>query len=64
MQSDIEGAEMVRVVLFVSVGLVGCKREEIVEVPREDWDDMDEKSKDEFMRERMFELIEWGYDAD
>lgn len=40
---------------FVSMGLVGCKREEIIEV--EEDDDIDEA-----VREWMFNEIEWSWE--
>lgn len=46
---------MIKIKAFVSMGLVGCKREEIIEVENDD-------DIDEAVREWMFNEIEWSWE--
>ena len=43
--------------VYVSVGLVGCRRSETIEVE----DDATEEEIEEVARETMFSMIEWGW---
>lgn len=48
---------MKKLVVYVSLGLVGCKQSCEIEVD----DDTSETEVEEIAKEAMFELIEWGY---
>lgn len=48
---------MKRIRVYVTTGFVGCGREEIIEVE----DDCSDEEIEEFAREVMFSMIEWGW---
>ena len=57
---DENGAPMTgtyRIKVYVTIGLVGCRRE--VELDIED--DMTDDEIEELARDTMFEIIEWGW---
>lgn len=41
---------------------VGSQVTTLIEIDREQWNDMSESEREEFMLESMFELIEWNYE--
>jgi hypothetical protein len=53
-----------RIRMTVGMGLVGCKRVEMVEVDQDDWEDMDEKERNEYMLEALFDILDWSYDEE
>lgn len=50
-----EGMKQIKVT--VTLGLVGCKREEIIEVEA----DLSEEEISEIAEETLFSMIEWGW---
>ena len=49
--------KMKKITVYVTLGLVGCKKEETIEVEA----DMSEEEIDEYTREVMFNMMEWGW---
>lgn len=56
-------SDTVKIKVHVSTGKVGSRVGTEIEVDADDWADMDAKERDEMCRDRMFELIEWGYEV-
>lgn len=54
-------SDMVKVRLYVSIGLSGANREEEIEVPREEWEAMSEKEREEFGQEQLFNILDWSW---
>jgi hypothetical protein len=52
---------MAKFEVHVSVGLVGCDKKDIVEIPDEELAQMDEKLIEDVMRDAMFQMIDWNY---
>jgi hypothetical protein len=48
---------MRKIEAYLSVGLVGCKRNEIFEVE----DDATDEEIEEIIKEWVYELVEWGW---
>lgn len=46
-----------KIIVTVSMGLVGCKKESEIEVD----DDLGDDDIEEIAREEMFTMIEWGW---
>lgn len=53
---------MMKIQVYVSTNRVGSKCSKIVDVDDEGWSEMDDRERDEYMRDEMFSMIEWGYD--
>ena len=51
-----------KIKLTVSIGLVGCKKTEIINWDDKEWAAMSEHEREDAMRESMFELIDWRYE--
>ena len=51
---------MKRIVVTVSMGLVGCNRKSVIEVE----DELSDEDIDELARDAMFSLIEWDWRAE
>ncbi len=52
---------MAKFEVHVSVGLVGCDKTEIIEIPDEELAEMQEAEIEAYMLDEMFQLIEWNY---
>lgn len=52
----------VRVRFYVSVGLVGCKREGFVEFDADEWNGWTDEQREEACRECAFSFVDWGYE--
>jgi hypothetical protein len=54
-----------KIKISVSIGLVGCKQEETIEIDDEELDGYDEKGRnrllDEIALEHVMQMIEWGW---
>ena len=46
----------------VAMGLVGCSKKEIVEIPDDELADMDDSAIEDIMRDQMFQMIDWNYE--
>ncbi len=46
----------------VAMGLVGCSKKEIVEIPDDELADMDDGAIEDIMRDQMFQMIDWNYE--
>ena len=51
----------VEVEVWCSIGLAGCEIVEPILVPREEWESMSEKDKEEYCKDVAFESFEWGW---
>jgi hypothetical protein len=51
-----------KIKLYVQTNRVGSKEERTIDVPDEDWGDMDDLEKDDYMRDEMLNMVDWGYD--
>jgi hypothetical protein len=54
-------SDKIIVTVTVSTNRVGSQCKEIVQVDREDWEGMSNRDRDEFTREIMFGMIDWGW---
>jgi hypothetical protein len=52
-----EDTEYVRVRLVVSIGFDSATREDEIEIPREQWNDMTEAERDDMLSEAVQELL-------
>lgn len=55
-------SDTIKIRVYVGTKFVGSEDEQIVEVDREEWEDMSDSQQEKYMREIMFEMISWGYD--
>lgn len=49
-----------KIKVIVSIGLVGCRREAIIDVPDEEAGD--DETVEEYARDEMFNMVEWGWE--
>jgi len=48
-------SDVIKIALYVGTGFAGCKHEDVYEMPREDWDSMSEKERDDLLNELAVE---------
>jgi hypothetical protein len=53
--------KMTKVKLNVSIGLLNT-RTRIIEIDAEEWADMDDVERDEFMEEELGKIVQWNYE--
>lgn len=51
-----------KIKVWVSVGLAGCTKSEIIEMNKEDWDNMSEKDREDLMHDTVHDMMDWGYE--
>jgi hypothetical protein len=55
--------DYIKIKLWAATWRVGSKEERTVKVPREDWEQLTEREKEEYMLDELWNnsLIEWGW---
>ena len=53
-----------KVKVYVRTKIINSKTEHVIEVEKEEWDEMDDYKKDRYILDYIFqnEMIEWGYE--
>lgn len=57
-------SDVITVTVYVRTDKIGSRCTREIEFDAEEWADMSESEKDEVCRETMFEMIEWGFNAE
>ena len=55
-------SDTVKIRCYIHTNKVGSECTDIVEIDREEWEDMDEGERDEYLQECAFQMMEWGYE--
>jgi len=58
MQSD-----KVKIRYHVETDKVGSKVQRFVEIDRNEWEEMPDEERDDFIMDHMFDLISWDYEV-
>lgn len=53
--------QTIKIKFFVSTDCVGSKCEDVIEMPKEEWETASPQERDEMMRDYAFNFVEWGY---
>lgn len=53
--------DTIRIVVHVQTNLIKSRTEATIEIPRDEWEDMDDDERDDYLKDEMFNMIEWGY---
>ncbi|KRW83645.1 hypothetical protein [Marinobacter sp. P4B1] len=54
-------SEQIRIKYYVRTDMVGSTCEDVLEMPRSEWEAMSEQDREEMMRELAFNSMDWGY---
>lgn len=56
--------ETIRIKVYAETYRVESRSEVEVDIPREEWEEMNAAKRDDFARELLADLIKWGYEAE
>ena len=56
--------KQVRVTVYASLDLVGCKDSREFLYSEDEWNALSQRDKEEACREELFEMVEWSYDVE
>jgi|TARA_B100001057_G_scaffold431904_1_gene459701 hypothetical protein len=54
-------SEQIRIKYYVRTDMVGSTCEDVLEMPRAEWEAMSEREREEMMKECAFNSMEWGF---
>ena len=57
-------SDVVKVKVWVKTDIVNSTCEDVIELDREEWESMTEDQREDFCRDVVWNMAEWGYEAD